>query len=50
MAVTNILLEGLLGDAWLATLPDGTVAWTQLAASGDAPGARAVEVSFEHAT
>lgn len=29
-----------LNDTWQATVSDGTVAWTQLAASGDAPGAR----------
>ena len=32
--------NSLWGTAWLATVPCGTVAWSQLAASGDAPGAR----------
>ena len=40
VAATIIPPEGLLDDAWQATVPDGMVAWTQLAASGDAPGAR----------
>jgi len=32
--------DDALNDTWQATVSGGTVAWTQLATSGDAPGAR----------